>query len=40
MFPRDGGRYYDLPIKLKILSKLGLVDGQTIDVRLSIKLPW
>jgi hypothetical protein len=40
MFPRDGGRYYDLPLKLKILSALELVDGQTIDVRLSIKLPW
>ncbi|HET9659535.1 MAG TPA: DUF1905 domain-containing protein [Thermomicrobiales bacterium] len=40
MFPRDGGRYYDLPLKLKILSKLGLVDGQTIAVRMSIRLPW
>ncbi len=40
MFPRGGGRHYDLPIKLKILSKLGLADRQTIHVRLSIKLPW
>ncbi len=40
MFPRDDGRYYDLPLKLKILSKLGLADGQTIAVRIAIRLPW
>jgi hypothetical protein len=40
MFPRDDGRYYDLPLKRKILSRLGLIDGQTVSVRIAIKLPW
>ena len=40
MFPRDNGRYYDLPLKLKILSKLGLLDGQAIAISIAIRLPW
>ena len=40
MFPRNDGRYYDLPLKLKIMSRLGLVDGQRIAVSIAIELPW
>ena len=40
MFPRQNGRYYDLPLKLKIMSRLGLVDGQEIAVGIAISLPW
>jgi hypothetical protein len=40
MFPRNDGAYYDLPLKGKIRSKLGLVDGQLVAVSISIELPW
>lgn len=40
MFPRDNGRYYDLPLKLKIMTRLGLVDGQRAAVSIAIELPW
>ena len=40
MFPRDNGRYYDLPLKLKIMSRLGLVDDQHVSVRIAIRLTW
>lgn len=39
MFPRDNGRYYDLPLKLKILRRLALVDDQVVLVRFTIRLP-
>lgn len=37
MFPRDGGRYYDLPLRLEIMRKLGLSEDQHIDVRIAIR---
>jgi hypothetical protein len=40
MFPRDNGRYYDLPLKLKIISRLGLVDDQRVTARIAVRLPW
>jgi hypothetical protein len=40
MFPRDNGRYYDLPLKLKIISRLGLVDDQRVAARIAVRLPW
>ncbi len=40
MFPRDKGRYYDLPLKLKIMSRLGLVDEQHVAVRIAIRVDW
>ncbi len=40
MFPRKNGRYYDLPLKLKIVSRLGLADDQEIRVAVAIALPW
>lgn len=39
MFPRKDGRYYDLPLKLAILSRLGLVDDQSVEVQIAIRLP-
>jgi hypothetical protein len=38
MFPRDRGRYYDLPLKLKIMNQLGLVDDQPVEVRIAIRM--
>jgi uncharacterized protein DUF1905 len=40
MFPRQNGRYCDLPIKSKNLSNLGLIDGHQVAVTISIQLPW
>jgi hypothetical protein len=40
MFPRDNGRYYDLPLKLKIISRLGLGDDQRVTARIAVRLPW
>jgi hypothetical protein len=40
MFARDNGRYYDLPLKLKIISRLGLVDDQRVTARIAVRLPW
>lgn len=37
MFPRDKGRCYDLPLKLKILARFGLVDDQPVSVRIAIR---
>jgi hypothetical protein len=38
MFPRDKGRYYDLPLKLKILDRLGLSDDDRVSVRIAIRM--
>lgn len=39
MFPRDGGRYYDLPLRRQIVDKLNLVDEQIVSVRIAVRFP-
>lgn len=40
MFPRDNGRYYDMPLKLEIMKRLGLVDDQLVAVHIAVRVPW
>ena len=40
MFPRDNGRYHDMPLKLEIMERLGLVDDQRVAVHIAVRVPW